>query len=554
MGHSRWFGFQGKLFGLIGLFLLGFLAVLAVMFTAISKVKIEGPLYVQIMKERDFINELTPPSLFIRTPYNLCLQMALETDPVRVKDLTEQFRKSEQDYTKSYEHWSFTLPDGPIRTSLREDAHGPAGEFFKVASRDFLPYLEAGVQAPQREKAIGVLKVNLRDLYDKQKAGTDKVAQLANESRKKVEASANDTLNYWSTVTVVVSIVVLVILILVGWYITRGIVGPTNELIHTMRDMAEGAGDLTARVKVTSNDEIGELASTINAVLQKIHDLVVSVRESSIQLYASSTEIAATAREQESTMQTLGASTNQIAAAVKQISATTHELSSTMNAVSAGGHQTNVLATAGRTGLTGMGNTMQRLAESTNSISSKLSVVREKANDINVVVTTITKVADQTNLLSINAAIEAEKAGEYGRGFLVVAREIRRLADQTAVATLDIENMVRQMQGAVSAGVMEMDKFTDEVRSGVGRVSEINGQMGQIIEQVHGLNDRFQIVNDSMAQQSGGTKQINDAMLSLAAGVQQTSASLKEFHSVTGNLRESADSLKQQVSKFKVSG
>ena len=552
MGRSRWFGFQGKLFGLIGLFLLGVLAVLAVMFTAISKVKIEGPLYVQIMHEKDLVHDLSPPALFIRTPYNLCLQMALETDPSRQRELIEQFRKSQQEYTTAYEYWQSTLVDGPLRTSLRVDANPPAVDFFEVANREYISLIDGG--APQRDKAVTLVKGRLRELYDKQKAGTDKIAQLANESSRKVEASANDTLNYWSTMTVAVSIVVLVILILVGWYITRGIVGPTNELILAMRDMAEGAGDLTARVKVTSNDEIGELASTINAVMQKIHDLVVSVRESSIQLYASSTEIAATAREQESTMQTLGASTNQIAAAVKQISATTYELSSTMNAVSSGGQQTNVLATAGRAGLTGMGNTMQRLAESTNSISSKLSVVREKANDINVVVTTITKVADQTNLLSINAAIEAEKAGEYGRGFLVVAREIRRLADQTAVATLDIENMVRQMQGAVSAGVMEMDKFTDEVRSGVGRVSEINGQMGQIIEQVHGLNDRFQIVNDSMAQQSGGTKQINDAMLSLAAGVQQTSASLKEFHSVTGNLRESADSLKQQVSKFKVSG
>ncbi len=87
---------------------------------------------------------------------------------------------------------------------------------------------------------------------------------------------------------------------------------------------------------------------------------------------------------------------------------------------------------------------MQRLADATGSISAKLGVVREKASGINSVVTTITKVADQTNLLSINAAIEAEKAGEAGRGFLVVAREIRRLADQTAVATLDIEQMVRR--------------------------------------------------------------------------------------------------------------
>jgi methyl-accepting chemotaxis protein WspA len=154
-------------------------------------------------------------------------------------------------------------------------------------------------------------------------------------------------------------------------------------------------------------------------------------------------------------------------------------------------------------------------------------------------------------LLSINAAIEAEKAGEYGRGFLVVAREIRRLADQTAVATLDIENMVRQMQAAVSSGVMEMDKFTEEVRSGVAAVSEINGQMSQIIEQVHGLNDRFTSVSLGMTQQSQGAGQINDAMSGFVAGVQQTSASLKEFQSVTEHLRDAADQLKSQVALFK---
>src|SRR5207302_7586594 len=125
------------------------------------------------------------------------------------------------------------------------------------------------------------------------------------------------------------------------------------------------------------------------------------------------------------------------------------------------------------------------LADSTGSINSKLAVISERARNINVVVTTITKVADQTNLLSINAAIEAEKAGEYGLGFLVVAREIRRLADQTAVATLDIERMVKEMQSSVAAGVMEMDKFSDQVRQGVVEVGRIGDQLGQIIQAVH---------------------------------------------------------------------
>ncbi len=119
--------------------------------------------------------------------------------------------------------------------------------------------------------------------------------------------------------------------------------------------------------------------------------------------------------------------------------------------------------------------------------------MNEKTGNINSVVTTITKVADQTNLLSLNAAIEAEKAGEYGLGFGVVAMEIRRLADQTAVATYDIEKMVKEMQSAVSAGVMGMDKFSEEVRRGVEEVRQVSAQLAQIIHQVQALTPRFQI-------------------------------------------------------------
>ena len=199
-----------------------------------------------------------------------------------------------------------------------------------------------------------------------------------------------------------------------------------------------------------------------------------------------------------------------------------------------------------------MGRTMRQLVDSTASISSKLAIIREKADNITAVVTTITKVADQTNLLSINAAIEAEKAGEYGRGFLVVAREIRRLADQTAVATLDIENMVRLMQDAVSAGVMQMDKFSDEVRSGVGRVAEINGQTGQIITEVAGLSDGFRQVNEGMRNQAVGAEQINEAMGNIAGNVRATTAALEEFNKATGHMRGSIEQLNQEIAQLKV--
>jgi methyl-accepting chemotaxis protein WspA len=235
---------------------------------------------------------------------------------------------------------------------------------------------------------------------------------------------------------------------------------------------------------------------------------------------------------------------------VREISATGKELSGTMGTVNEHANRVATLAGAGRARLSGMEATMQQLVESTASISTKLALIREKADNINVVVTTITKVADQTNLLSINAAIEAEKAGDYGRGFLVVAREIRRLADQTAVATLDIENMVRHMHDAVSAGVMQMDKFSEEVRAGVGRVAEMNGQIGQIIKEVSEVSDSFRQVNEGMRNQSIGVEQINEAMLTVSNGTRQSVAALTEFNKAVSYLRQSVESLNQEIAQF----
>ena len=167
-------------------------------------------------------------------------------------------------------------------------------------------------------------------------------------------------------------------------------------------------------------------------------------------------------------------------------------------------------------------------------------MLNEKAGSITQVVTTITKVADQTNLLSLNAAIEAEKAGEYGRGFAVVATEIRRLADQTAVATYDIEQMVKEIQSAVSAGVMGMDKFSEEVRRGMQEVQQVGDQLSQIIQQVQALAPRFESVNEGMQAQATGAEQITQALAQLGDAVHQTVESLRESNHVIDGLNHAA--------------
>jgi len=309
-------------------------------------------------------------------------------------------------------------------------------------------------------------------------------------------------------------------------------------------------GDLT--VSFTPRSEKDLLGKSLKTMTETLHSLIGKIKQSSIQLMSTATEIAATAKQQELTVNEFGASTNQIAAAVKEISATAQELSKTMNDVTQVASATGELADTGRTGMVALRDSINLLGEATGSISSKLYTISEKANDINVVVTTITKVADQTNLLSINAAIEAEKAGEYGVGFLVVAREIRRLADQTAVATLDIEQTVKQMQTAVSSGVMEMDKFTELVRRDVEEVRRVSQQFTQIIESVNAVIARFRTVHEGMEAQSLGAQQINQAMVRLSEGARQTATSLKDFNRSTEHMHEAVKGLKEELSRFKV--
>lgn len=311
-------------------------------------------------------------------------------------------------------------------------------------------------------------------------------------------------------------------------------------------------GDLTGRIDVKGDDALGRLATAVQAMIDSLSYLVAQVQRSGIQVSSSATEIAATAKEQMATMQQQAATVNEIVATSAEISATAKNLLNTMNEVASVAEETASFATSGQTELGQMEGTMHQVVDASAAIVQKLETLREKAANINTVVTTITKVADQTNLLSLNAAIEAEKAGEHGLGFGVVATEIRRLADQTAVASWDIEQLINKMQTAVSASVLGVERFSDELRQGVAEVDQVSTQLAQIIEQVQALTPRFEHAREGMHFQSQGAEQIKQAITQLNESAHQTVESLRHSNSAIENLNEAAHRLQVGVSKFKV--
>jgi methyl-accepting chemotaxis protein WspA len=320
--------------------------------------------------------------------------------------------------------------------------------------------------------------------------------------------------------------------------------------LQEMAKKAEQVADGNLAVEVKRLSERDVMGNALAQMVEKLSSLIRGVQKSGLQVNTSATEIAATSREQLSTASQVAATTSEIGATSKEISTTSKELVQTIKEITEVAERTAVLAGSGQTGLARMKATMHQVMEASASINARLGALSEKAGNIETVVTTITKVADQTNLLSLNAAIEAEKAGDYGRGFSVVATEIRRLADQTAGATGDIEQMVKEMQSAVAAGVMGMDKFSEEVRRGAEVVQQVSEELSQIIQHVQTLTPNFETVSEGMQSQSQGAQQISDALSQLSEASKQTVDSLRQSNTAIELLNEAARGLQDGVARF----
>jgi methyl-accepting chemotaxis protein WspA len=458
------------------------------------------------------------------------LEAAFRRGQERLDTLTEQYARTiaRDSDVKSYDALRVALKPYRVLQDelLRLGKAERAEEKRALADREY---------APAFEKIRGVLQA------------------IVDDNDRAARASASDImLTVRAAETTVLSSAVGALLFALGcgYFLLQAINKPLARLVNAVTVM--GSGDFSRRLAITRQDEFATLATGFNRMSDEIVNLVGQVQKSGIQVNTSVTQIAATSKEQQATAAEIAATTTEIGATSREIAATAKELVRTMGEVAKFADDSASLAASGQTGLTRMAETMRGVVSATGSISDKLAVLNEKAGNIGQVVTTITRVADQTNLLSLNAAIEAEKAGQYGRGFAVVATEIRRLADQTAVATSDIEQMVKDIQSAVSAGVMGMDRFSEEVRGGLEAVQQVGAQLSQIIQQVQALAPRCEAVNEGMQAQATGAEQITQALTQLSEAAQQTVESLRQSNQAIGELNQVTTGLRAGISRFKL--
>lgn len=542
-------------FALIGIIVvLGFVALFVVGHINITKVMVNGPIYQQLARDKDLIADILPPSQFIVEPYLVVCQMNGAKTPEALKDLNTALENLEKQYQDVHAAWAQKMSlnalgnAGVVARELLQDSYRPAESFFQIIHGDWKAAIDRGDQA----MALAITMDQLNPLYEAHRSSILKAVAAAEAEVAQHETEARETVDQGRVLGIIVAAVVFSLVAIIGAVILKGVLQALAAVTTRMQSMAEADADLTVRLNIQSKDEVGILAGYIDQFVDKIASVLSGVKNATDSLGGTAVAMYATSKQQETTIHHFGASTTEIAAAVRQITVTGNELVSTMSEVEGVAKNSAGLAATSRSGLVEMKSVMQHLADQSASISEKLEQINSKTKDISGVVVTITKVADQTNLLSVNAALEAEKAGEHGRGFLVVAREIRRLADQTASATLDIEHTVKHMQSAVSTGVMEMDKFASQVTNSVNQVETVGQTLTTIIESVEVMKNQFESVSQGMNSQNLGAKQIGEAMSNLSDNVKVTIQSLGEFTKAADQMKNSVGALNNEVVRFRL--
>ncbi len=300
-------------------------------------------------------------------------------------------------------------------------------------------------------------------------------------------------------------------------------------------------------------DEPTQLLTAFRTMAENLDSLLGQVRRSGILVTTSATEISAQARQMEESVNRQAQAVSQASATTREIAATTNDLLVTVDEVHGTATDTALLADEGQAGLGELTATITHLAQGAETLKVTLGELLDKTQQTAGALTAITKVADRTNLLSLNAAIEAEKAGEFGLGFAVVAEEIRKLADQTAVAALQIEGLVEAMGQAAQSSSQAMDLFARDVTLGQERTLPLRDGLERILSHVQAISFRFDLVASSMHAQAEGAAQISLAMTELTDTAGQTAGSAREFNKTALRLNQATQGLQQEMSRFRVS-
>ncbi len=362
--------------------------------------------------------------------------------------------------------------------------------------------------------------------------------------------SANKKATFWILISGVVALAASFICLMIVLRLT--VTKKINDFVAKVTDLARGEGDLTKQITVASSDEFGLLADEINQLVDKIREIISQIAQTSEQVSSSAVELQANSVQMAAGAERVTAQAETVATAGEEMSATSGDIAQNCQMASEVAQQASAAAVSGAKVVDETIAVMNSIATRVKSSAKAVESLGSRSDQIGQIVGTIEDIADQTNLLALNAAIEAARAGEQGRGFAVVADEVRALAERTTRATREIGEMIKAIQQETKGAVIAMEEGVSEVAKGSEKAADSGKALERILRQIDDVNAQIHQVATAAEEQTATTSEISNNMQQITEVVAQTSRGAQDSASAANHLSALANDLRRIVSQFKI--
>jgi len=380
----------------------------------------------------------------------------------------------------------------------------------------------------------------------------EKVADSLNKNAQKSDEEFDGDIKKTIAEGIVIGLVgILLQAGLAGWLLTT-IMRPVNAMVAMLKDMAEGEGDLTRTLDDSSKDEIAMASRYFNLFIKKLRNIIGQLAQASQEVASASNQLHATAEQMATGVEEVAAQAGAVATAGEEMSATSSNIAQNCQFAAEGSKQASETAVSGAKVVDETIAVMNSITERVRNSARAVESLGSRSDQIGAIVGTIEDIADQTNLLALNAAIEAARAGEQGRGFAVVADEVRALAERTTRATREIGEMIKTIQTETKGAVIAMEEGVKEVAIGSEKAANSGKALELILDQINAVTDQIARVATAADQQTATTSEISSNMQQITEVVAQTASGAQESAAASSQLSSLAEDLRKIVGQFKL--